>query len=51
MKVAHATPETPILNPATKSMSAAMFATDEQARKKKGVFESPRAEKIPEAIL
>ena len=31
-------------------MSAAMFATDEQARKKKGVFESPRAEKIPEAM-
>jgi len=51
ISVAHATPSTPILNPATNRMSAKIFDTDEQARKINGVLESPRAEKIPVAML
>ena len=51
IKVAHATPATPILNAVTNSMSIPILESDEQARKINGVFESPSAEKIPVAIL
>ena len=51
IKVAHATPATPILNAVTNSMSIPILESDEQARKTNGVFESPSAEKIPVAIL
>ena len=50
-KVAQATPATPILNAVTKRMSTPMLESDEHARKINGVFESPRAEKIPVATL
>ena len=33
------------------NVSTAIFESDEAARKKKGVFESPSAEKIPVAML
>ena len=51
IKVAHATPATPILNAVTNSMSIPILESDEQTRKINGVFESPSAEKIPVAIL
>ena len=51
INVAHATPATPILNTVTNTMSMPIFDREEQVRKKKGVFESPRAENIPVAIL
>lgn len=51
MNVAHATPAIPILNALTKIISTKIFVTEDTARKIKGVFESPRAENIPVAIL
>ena len=50
-KVAQATPATPICNVFTNSRSVRIFAVEEKARNKNGVLESPRAEKIPVAIL
>ena len=49
--VAQATPATPMSNAVTNRMSTAMLDVDEQARKINGVFESPRAEKMPVATL
>ena len=51
MKVAHATPATPILKVATNRISMPMLASEEQARKINGVRLSPIAEKMPVAIL
>ena len=50
-KVAQATPATPILNAVTNRISMAMLDSEEQARKIKGVLESPMAEKMPSEIL
>ncbi len=50
-KVAHATPATPMENAFTNKISTATFAADDTARNRNGVPESPRAEKIPVAIL
>ena len=50
-KVAQATPATPISKAVTKRMSARILLVEEQARKMKGVRESPRAEKIPVETL
>ena len=49
--VAHATPATPIRNVVTNRMSTKMLDSDEHARNQNGVFESPRAEKMPVATL
>lgn len=38
-------------NVVTKRISAAIFVTDDTARKTKGVFESPKAVNIPVEIL
>ena len=51
MKVAHATPAIPMLKLCTNRISMPIFAVDEHAKKMKGVFESPIAEKIPVATL
>ena len=51
IKVAYATPATPIVKIFTNIMSTIILALEEAARKMKGVFESPNAEKIPVAIL
>ena len=51
MNVAQATPATPILNTVTNKISAPILAIEEQAKKINGVFESPKAEKIPVATL
>ena len=51
MNVAHATPETPMLNAVTNRISTPMFESDEHTRNINGVLESPSAEKIPVAIL
>ena len=37
--------------PFTKRMSIRILAVEDRARKRKGVLESPRAEKMPVAIL
>ncbi len=50
-KVAHATPAMPMEHVSTKRMSIRMLAVEEKARKRKGVLESPSAEKMPVAIL
>ena len=50
-KVAQATPATPILKAVTKRMSTAMLEREEAARNRKGVLESPRAEKMPVLML
>ena len=50
-KVAQATPSTPMPRPATNKMSMPILLTEEQAKKRKGVLESPRAEKMPVAML
>ena len=51
IKVAHATPATPIFRDATKKIFTRIFDVDEIARKINGVLESPSAENIPVAIL
>ena len=51
IKVAQATPEIPILKAATNKISTPIFETEEIARKINGVFESPRAVKIPVETL
>lgn len=50
-KVAQATPETPMEKYLTNKTSAKIFALEDAARKRKGVLESPSAEKIPVAML
>ena len=50
-KVAQATPATPIRNTVTNRMSTAILAVEEAAKNRKGVRESPRAEKIPLEML
>ena len=50
-KVAQATPATPILKAVTNRISIKMLDSEEQARKMKGVLESPMAEKMPSEIL
>ena len=51
INVAQATPATPMWRPATNQISMAILEQDEAARKKKGVLESPSAEKMPLEIL
>ena len=51
MRVAHATPATPMPNAVTKRISTAIFEIDDAARKMNGVRESPSAAKMPVAIL
>ena len=46
IKVAHATPATPILKEITKTRSRMIFKTEEKIKKYKGVLESPKAVKI-----
>ena len=50
-KVAQATPSTPMPKHWTNTTSRKMLAVEEAARKRKGVRESPMAEKMPVAIL
>ncbi len=50
-KVANATPAMPMENVCTKRMSTKILAVEDTARKRKGVLESPNAEKMPVAIL
>ncbi len=51
INVAHATLATPISKHLTNNMSAPILLRDDTARNINGVTESPRAEKIPVAIL
>ena len=51
IKVAHATPATPIFSAVTNRMSMPMLEREDTARKIKGVLLSPMAEKMPVAIL
>ena len=50
-KVAQAMPATPILKTVTNRISIKILEVEEQARKIKGVLESPMAEKMPSEIL
>ena len=51
IRVAKATPATPISKAATNSTSTAMFAVEEPARNRNGVRLSPSAVKMPVATL
>lgn len=50
-KVAQATPSTPMPPAVTKRMSTPMLLREETIRNRKGVRESPMAEKMPVAML
>ena len=49
--VAHATPATPMSSAVTDTTSSTILPSDEKIRKYSGVFESPRAVKIPVHML
>ena len=51
ISVAQATPATPMENTVTKTTSMMILAVEENARKRNGVLESPRPEKMPVAML
>ena len=51
MKVAQATPSTPMPKAVTNKTSIPIFAVEDSARKRKGVRESPSAAKVPVATL
>ena len=51
ISVAQATPATPMENTVTKITSMMILAVEENARKRNGVLESPRPEKMPVAML
>ena len=50
-KVAQATPATPMSKAVTNRISTAILAVEDTARNRKGVRESPMAEKMPVAML
>ena len=51
ISVAHAAPATPIEKDATMMMSRTTFSTDENIRRKRGIFDLPSALNIDESTL